>query len=247
MPQPNEQLLGGHAVSILGYNTVTQRWKVRNSWGPNWGDTGYFYLPFEYITEGQLASDLWAMKQGIVVVDTNTSLGERGLRPSAPSLSLSVEPGSPRCTDMGDQTCIQKTKVDAPILSLITITQSTLEGAVDKALEALPSTETIITSVIGILTLIQQIIQDIVTMTGETGAVLTHDQKGQLMTQCSGPIIQDLVTKKIITDDLANLAVHSIQKLGTQAQIRKKLKWWKIGSKTRQIAIAEPNFGMIVC
>ena len=39
-----EELLGGHAVLVCGYNDVTPKWIVRNSWGSSWGDNGYFYL-----------------------------------------------------------------------------------------------------------------------------------------------------------------------------------------------------------
>ena len=41
-----------HAVTVVGYGKNTQNnqdecpeyWKVRNSWGPNWGEEGYFKL-----------------------------------------------------------------------------------------------------------------------------------------------------------------------------------------------------------
>lgn len=65
MPATNEQLLGGHAVLIVGYvdtaPTATNSSKgyfiVRNSWGENWGDKGYFYMPYEYFT--QYTFDYW--------------------------------------------------------------------------------------------------------------------------------------------------------------------------------------------
>ena len=52
MPYPNvntEQLLGGHAVCIVGYNDNLDggRFIVRNSWGTSWADNGYFYMRSE--------------------------------------------------------------------------------------------------------------------------------------------------------------------------------------------------------
>lgn len=62
MPTGDEQLLGGHAVMIVGYDDPTSRWTVRNSWGSDWGDNGYFHMPYEYFTDQNLASDLWVVR-----------------------------------------------------------------------------------------------------------------------------------------------------------------------------------------
>lgn len=60
MPDVNkEQLLGGHAVLVVGYDDVKQWWIMRNSWGPSWGAAGYFYLPYLYLLDSNLSSDLW--------------------------------------------------------------------------------------------------------------------------------------------------------------------------------------------
>jgi hypothetical protein len=59
LPQPNEECLGGHAVLICGYDDNKQLWIARNSWGSDWGDKGYFYLPYAYLTNPELSSDLW--------------------------------------------------------------------------------------------------------------------------------------------------------------------------------------------
>ncbi len=39
--------LGGHAVSIVGWNDATESWIVQNSWGSNWGEGGYFNAAFD--------------------------------------------------------------------------------------------------------------------------------------------------------------------------------------------------------
>jgi len=63
VPMPKvrkEEFLGGHAVMLVGCSDSKKEWIVRNSWGPEWGDKGYFYLPYEYLLDRQLASDFWA-------------------------------------------------------------------------------------------------------------------------------------------------------------------------------------------
>jgi len=61
MPKPNEQLMGGHAVLVVGYEQ--DKYIVRNSWGDQWGDKGYFYLPQEYLSNPFLASDFWTLME----------------------------------------------------------------------------------------------------------------------------------------------------------------------------------------
>jgi C1A family cysteine protease len=61
IPTPGEKPLGGHAVCAVGYDDSTQRFLVRNSWGPGWGQAGYFTIPYNYLTNSNLASDFWTM------------------------------------------------------------------------------------------------------------------------------------------------------------------------------------------
>lgn len=62
MPGWREQVLGGHAVLIVGYDDMAGRWIVRNSWGTGWGDGGYFHMPYAYFTDAGLSSDLWVVR-----------------------------------------------------------------------------------------------------------------------------------------------------------------------------------------
>lgn len=63
MPKSDEQLLGGHATTAIGYNDTDKRFIVRNSWGTNWGQKGYFTIPYEYLTDRTLSDDLWTIRK----------------------------------------------------------------------------------------------------------------------------------------------------------------------------------------
>ncbi len=62
MPSPNEKTVGGHAVMAVGYDDTAQRFIVRNSWGTTWGISGYFMMPYAYVTDPNLADDLWTIR-----------------------------------------------------------------------------------------------------------------------------------------------------------------------------------------
>jgi len=62
MPSPNEGFLGGHALVLFGYNDAMQPFTTRNSWSTSFGDGGYVYLPYAYVTSPRLASDFWIIK-----------------------------------------------------------------------------------------------------------------------------------------------------------------------------------------
>ena len=69
MPTPADQPLGGHAVLVCGYDDARQVWIVRNSWGASWGDKGYFYLPYNYLTNPTLSSDLWNISSSNTAIE----------------------------------------------------------------------------------------------------------------------------------------------------------------------------------
>ncbi|SFA96594.1 Papain family cysteine protease [Poseidonocella pacifica] len=45
---------GGHCVEIIGYNDAQGCWICKNSWGPNWGEGGFFRIAY-----GQCQIDTW--------------------------------------------------------------------------------------------------------------------------------------------------------------------------------------------
>ena len=64
MPMPSAQELhqtpdGQHAVVAVGYDDSRRSFKVLNSWGSTWGDNGYFYMPYEFISNSSFCFDFW--------------------------------------------------------------------------------------------------------------------------------------------------------------------------------------------
>lgn len=61
-PKTTESAVGGHAMLIVGYDDSKRVFIVRNSWGEGWGDKGYCYFPYEYITDMKLSADFWTVR-----------------------------------------------------------------------------------------------------------------------------------------------------------------------------------------
>ena len=60
MPKCWDKSLGGHAVLAVGYNNTTSTFIIENSWSDRWGDKGYFYMPYKYITK--YGNDFWTLR-----------------------------------------------------------------------------------------------------------------------------------------------------------------------------------------
>src|SRR5208282_408149 len=63
MPGLNENVIGGHAVLVVGYSDEDQVFIVRNSWGTGWGLNGYFLIQYTYLSNPDLADDFWTIRR----------------------------------------------------------------------------------------------------------------------------------------------------------------------------------------
>lgn len=66
-PGPNDQIAGGHCLTIIGYNHAARKALVKNSWGKDWGDAdagpGCFWMSYDYLTDPNYgASDCWIIE-----------------------------------------------------------------------------------------------------------------------------------------------------------------------------------------
>jgi C1A family cysteine protease len=60
-----DTIQGGQAVVAVGYDdqrisSTKGALQIRNSWGRDWGNDGYGWLPYAYVEE-QLAADFWTV------------------------------------------------------------------------------------------------------------------------------------------------------------------------------------------
>jgi C1A family cysteine protease len=60
MPKPGEQQLGGHALLCVGYDDDRESYIFQNSWGSDWGNKGFAYIPYQYMET--LADDFFTLR-----------------------------------------------------------------------------------------------------------------------------------------------------------------------------------------
>lgn len=50
---------GGHCISVVGYDDAQSCWICKNSWGPNWGDSGFFKIGYGQVG---IDSEMWLVE-----------------------------------------------------------------------------------------------------------------------------------------------------------------------------------------
>jgi len=63
VPKKTEKIVGGHCVVCCGFDDDRKAVLVKNSWGPKWGINGYFYMPYEIISDLEMVDDFWVIQQ----------------------------------------------------------------------------------------------------------------------------------------------------------------------------------------
>lgn len=72
--------VGGHVVTIVGYDDSKSCWIVKNSWGSRWGEDGWFRMSYD----ADMISEWYGDGTGVMYVD-----GVYGnLKPDVPKISL---------------------------------------------------------------------------------------------------------------------------------------------------------------
>lgn len=65
IPLPDKErdaITGGHCMLLVGYDDNTRLFKLQNSWGRIWGDSGFGYIPYDYVLDRELCGDFWAFR-----------------------------------------------------------------------------------------------------------------------------------------------------------------------------------------
>ncbi|MBQ3619663.1 MAG: hypothetical protein II939_16075 [Bacteroidales bacterium] len=100
MPRSNDQPEGGHAMCCVGYSDPDRVFIVRNSWGHQWGDKGYCYIPYDYMMNRNYNDgDSWVIYSMDGEIDSD-KLEEEAWNDSEESMFVDMEN---EFTEMSDE------------------------------------------------------------------------------------------------------------------------------------------------
>ena len=66
IPTELENVLGGHAMCLVGYDMRQRLLLARNSFGEDWGLKGYCWIPFDYAEQNFM--DMWVIDLDLIGV-----------------------------------------------------------------------------------------------------------------------------------------------------------------------------------
>jgi len=81
------QTIGGHAMLLVGYDLLRSHYIVRNSWGTDFGDQGYMYIPFDLMQRAGHPDSFWVVGESdghgrLGAASAKNSLDADGIRDS---------------------------------------------------------------------------------------------------------------------------------------------------------------------
>lgn len=59
LPSASGRVLGGHAILLTGWDDDKRCFEFRNSYGEEWGDGGYGWVDYDFLTNPEQCSDFW--------------------------------------------------------------------------------------------------------------------------------------------------------------------------------------------
>ena len=63
IPDENtEERVGGHCMTIVGYDETQTAFLVANSWSDKWGIKGYCWFPYKYMLNENLVTEFWTFR-----------------------------------------------------------------------------------------------------------------------------------------------------------------------------------------
>ncbi len=83
-PNPDDPGLGYHAMVVVGYNDRGNIFIVRNSWGRDWADNGYCYMPYRYLANTSL------LNAAYTITEVSGVTSQKGTAPTRPA-SVSIK------------------------------------------------------------------------------------------------------------------------------------------------------------
>lgn len=95
---PSGSMIGGHAMLGVGYKDDGSmypdrlpRYKCFNPWGPQYGDKGFWYIPYQMIEDPNMTSDIWTIRS-VNDPDVITPEPPKPIEPPKPNPPIVVTP-----------------------------------------------------------------------------------------------------------------------------------------------------------